>query len=613
MPELKTPSIPETITVHLGPPNSPADNVTLSFPDYIKNVASSEIFPTWPEAAIRANVYAQVTFALNRVFTEWYRSRGYPFDITSSTQYDQAFVYGRDVFNNISNIVDEIFNNYVVRRGTVEPLFTQFCNGTSVTCQGLSQWGTVTLANRGYTPYEMLQYYYGSDIEIVRNAPVEPFIGSYPGTPFGIGTSGNEVHTIQTELNRIADNYPAIPKISPANGFYRENTSEAVRVFQGIFGLPQTGVVNKATWYQIKYIYVAVKNLAELTSEGLRPFEVQEDFPEQLRPGDLSLYVGIPFCPTRCTYCSFVSRTVGKKTELLEPYLAALLSEIRQTGLLLRNSGHRVRTLYIGGGTPTTLTAQQLARLMDAVNESFDLSDCIEYTVEGGRPDTLNAEKLQTIKAHGANRMSINPQTMEDAVLRTCGRPHSAADVVRAYREAVEAGFDAINMDLIAGLPQDTVEGFCRSLDQGAALNPSNITVHTLALKKGADLFEKRANLPSAQDGTDMGAYANEALSRLGYKPYYLYRQKYMSGSFENTGWCRPGYTGLYNIYMMEELHTILSLGGGGMNKINLPEEKLARYHNPKIPQDYISRIDTILQQKDEIFSILRGLREQNP
>ena len=291
MPELKTPSIPETITVHLGPPNSPADNVTLSFPDYIKNVASSEIFPTWPEAAIRANVYAQVTFALNRVFTEWYRSRGYPFDITSSTQYDQAFVYGRDVFNNISNIVDEIFNNYVVRRGTVEPLFTQFCNGTSVTCQGLSQWGTVTLANRGYTPYEMLQYYYGSDIEIVRNAPVEPFIGSYPGTPFGIGTSGNEVHTIQTELNRIADNYPAIPKISPANGFYRENTSEAVRVFQGIFGLPQTGVVNKATWYQIKYIYVAVKNLAELTSEGLRPFEVQEDFPEQLRPGDYGIFV----------------------------------------------------------------------------------------------------------------------------------------------------------------------------------------------------------------------------------------------------------------------------------------------------------------------------------
>ena len=326
---------------------------------------------------------------------------------------------------------------------------------------------------------------------------------------------------------------------------------------------------------------------------------------EQLRPGDLSLYVGIPFCPTRCTYCSFVSRTVGKKTELLEPYLAALLSEIRQTGLLLRNSGHRVRTLYIGGGTPTTLTAQQLARLMDAVNESFDLSDCIEYTVEGGRPDTLNAEKLQTIKAHGANRMSINPQTMEDAVLRACGRPHSAADVVRAYREAVDAGFDAINMDLIAGLPQDTVEGFCRSLDQVAALNPSNITVHTLALKKGADLFEKRGNLPSAQDVTDMVAYASEALSRLGYKPYYLYRQKYMSGSFENVGWSRDGMDCLYNIYMMEEIHTILSLGGGGMNKVNLPDGSLQRFHNPKVPEQYIELLPKVLEQKKELFELL--------
>lgn len=291
MPELTAPAVPETITVHLGTPNAAADNVTLSFPDYIKNVASSEIYPTWPEAAIRANVYAQVTFALNRIYTEWYRSRGYDFDITNSTQYDQAFVYGRDIFNNISRIVDEIFNNYVVRQGSVEPLFTQFCNGTSVTCQGLSQWGTVELANRGYTPYEMLQYYYGSDINIVRNAAVEPFIGSYPGTPFGFGSSGNEVRTIQVELNRIGDNYPAIPKITPVNGFYRENTAEAVRVFQGIFGLPQTGIVNKATWYQIKYIYVAVKNLAELTSEGLRPSEIQEEFPNQLSNGDYGIFV----------------------------------------------------------------------------------------------------------------------------------------------------------------------------------------------------------------------------------------------------------------------------------------------------------------------------------
>lgn len=326
---------------------------------------------------------------------------------------------------------------------------------------------------------------------------------------------------------------------------------------------------------------------------------------EVLEPGDLSLYVGIPFCPTRCTYCSFVSRTVGKKTELLEPYLAALLEEIAVTGALLRNSGHRVRTLYIGGGTPTTLTEEQLARLMDAIGAAFDLSGCLEYTVEGGRPDTLNAEKLRTIKAHGANRMSINPQTMEDNVLRACGRPHKAADVERAYGEAIEAGFAAINMDLIAGLPEDTVEGFCRSLDRVAALNPSNITVHTLALKKGADLFEKRGSLPSAEDVTRMVAYANETLSRLGYKPYYLYRQKYMSGSFENVGWSRDGMDCLYNIYMMEEVHTILSLGGGGMNKVNLPDGTLQRFHNPKFPEQYIELLPKVLEQKKELFDLL--------
>lgn len=286
MPRYEVPTVPERITVHLGTPESAAQNVTLSFPDYIKNVASSEIYPTWPEAALRANIYAQITFALNRVFTEWYRSRGYDFDITSSTQYDQAFVNGREIFENISRIVDEIFNNYVVRQGSVEPLFTQFCNGTTVTCQGLSQWGTVSLANQGFTPYEILQYYYGDDINIVRNAPVEPYIPSYPGAPFGIGSSGNEVRTIQVELNRISNNFPAIPKILPANGIYGESTAEAVRVFQGVFDLPQTGVVNKATWYQIKYIYAAVKGLAELTGEGLRPSEVEQTFPEQLQLGD---------------------------------------------------------------------------------------------------------------------------------------------------------------------------------------------------------------------------------------------------------------------------------------------------------------------------------------
>ena len=325
-----------------------------------------------------------------------------------------------------------------------------------------------------------------------------------------------------------------------------------------------------------------------------------------LEPNDLSLYVGIPFCPTRCTYCSFVSRTIGKKTELLNPYLDALLKELEITGKLLAESGKHVRTIYIGGGTPTTLSTPQMAYLLDAIRDSFDLSRCIEFTVEGGRPDTLDAEKLRAIYNHGADRRSINPQTMEDHVLRACGRPHQAEDVVRAYHQAVDAGFAAINMDLIAGLPQDNFNGFKRSLDAVAALNPANITVHTLALKKGADLFEKREGLSSAEAVTAMVDYANATLRSLGYKPYYLYRQKYMSGSFENVGWSRDSLDCLYNIYMMEEVHTILSLGGGGMNKVNFPDGSLKRFHNPKFPEQYIEMIDDVCRQKEEMFALMK-------
>ena len=326
----------------------------------------------------------------------------------------------------------------------------------------------------------------------------------------------------------------------------------------------------------------------------------------QLEKDDLSLYLGIPFCPTRCAYCSFVSRTVGKKTELLEPYLAAMQKEMAITGKLLAESGKHIRTVYIGGGTPTTLSTPQMIRLLDAVRDSFDLSRCIEFTVEGGRPDTLNAEKLRAIREHGADRMSINPQTMEDHVLRACGRPHKAADVIRAYQEAVDAGFKAINMDLIAGLPQDSVDGFMRSLDTVAQLNPANITVHTLALKKGADLFEKRVDLPTAEQVTEMVNYSENVLRTLNYKPYYLYRQKYMSGSFENVGWSRDNLDCLYNIYMMEEVHTILSLGGGGMNKVNFSDGSLQRFHNPKFPEQYIEMIDDVCRQKEEMFALMR-------
>ena len=320
---------------------------------------------------------------------------------------------------------------------------------------------------------------------------------------------------------------------------------------------------------------------------------------------DISLYIGIPFCPTRCAYCSFVSRTVGKRTELLQPYLQALLQEIRLTGELVAKSGCRVRTIYIGGGTPTTLSSQQMALLMDTVKESFDLSHLLEYTVEGGRPDTLNAEKLRVIREHGADRMSINPQTMVDAVLKKSARPHTAADVLRAYGEAVNAGFDAINMDLIAGLPGDDYEGFCHSLDTVATLKPANITVHTLALKKDADLFQRRENLPTAEEVTRMVAYATEKLRALGYKPYYLYRQKYMSGSFENVGWSLDGKDCLYNIYMMEEVHTIVSVGGGSISKRNMPDGTLQRFPNPKFPEQYIEMLPTVLDKKREMFDCI--------
>ena len=326
-----------------------------------------------------------------------------------------------------------------------------------------------------------------------------------------------------------------------------------------------------------------------------------------LQEQDVSLYVGIPFCPTRCAYCSFVSRTVGKNTGLMEPYLNTLLKELEVTGKLLESSGKTVRTIYIGGGTPTTLTDEQLQSLMEGIRKHIDLSRCIEFTVEGGRPDTLTAEKLQTIRSMGADRMSINPQTMIDSVLRASGRPHTAEDVEKRYHEAVQAGFTAINMDLIAGLPTDTYEGFCASLDRVAALNPANITVHTLALKKGADLFEKRDNLPDHTEVARMVEYANSRLAALGYKPYYLYRQKYMSGSFENVGWSRDGQDCLYNIYMMEEVHTIISLGGGGMNKVNLPDGTLQRFHNPKFPEQYIEQADSVLKQKEELFALLKG------
>ena len=276
------PIVPEFITVHLGKPNTAARNVRVPFAQYIKNVASSEIYPTWPENALRANIYAEITFALNRVYTEHYRSRGYDFDITNSTQFDQYYVEGRDIFENISRVVDDIFNDYVVKQGQIQPYFTQYCAGT---CEGLSQWGTVALANQGYTPYRILQYYYGNDIDIVKNAPIKSNTPTYPGTPLRLGTGGEEVVEIQRELNRIAANYPSIPKISGSRGYFEQTTQNAVRQFQKIFNLESDGIVGKDTWYKIKRIYNGVKGLSELYSEGITISEAERKYERVLNKG----------------------------------------------------------------------------------------------------------------------------------------------------------------------------------------------------------------------------------------------------------------------------------------------------------------------------------------
>ncbi len=286
------PFIPETITVHLGTPASNAQNVTVPFIDYIKNVASSEIYPTWPESALRANIFAQISFALNKVYTEFYRSRGYNFDITNTTQFDQAFVPGRNIFSEINRIVDDIFDSYLRRQGFLEPLAARFCNGTTVTCEGLSQWGTVSLANQGFLPFEIIQYYYGDDVNIVRNVPVAPTVESYPGTPISRGDTGSVVRRIQNTLNGISKNYPLIPKLTP-DGVYGEATEEAVRTFQEIFNLTPDGVVGRATWYRLISIFVGINRLNELNSVGDTLFGLSLEYPDAITEGDTGEKVSI--------------------------------------------------------------------------------------------------------------------------------------------------------------------------------------------------------------------------------------------------------------------------------------------------------------------------------
>lgn len=288
---VKLPIIPEFIVVHLGKPDEAAKNITVPFQEYINNVASSEIYPTWPVDAIKANILAQISFALNRVYNEWYPSKGYNFDITSLPSYDQTFIEDRQFFETIVNIVDDIFNDYIRRDGQIQPLYAQYCDGKKTTCNGLSQWGSVELAKNGKTPMEILRYYYGNDINLVFNAPIATNLLSYPGFPLKVGTSGDFVRIIKLQLNRISNNYPAIPKIPNEDIYFRIGMEDSVKKFQEIFNLPVTGIVDKGTWYKIKYIYNSVKKISDLYSEGITANEAELLLGDSLKEGDTGIYV----------------------------------------------------------------------------------------------------------------------------------------------------------------------------------------------------------------------------------------------------------------------------------------------------------------------------------
>ncbi len=288
---VRYPIVPNNITVHLGEPDKPARNITVPFTDYIANVASSEIYPTWPTNALIANIYTIISFAMNRIYNEWYRSKGYDFDITSSPIYDQTYIENKSTYENIDDIVDEIFNNYVVKGSQVQPYFTRYCDGRVTKCDGLSQWGSVSLANQGKTPLQILQYYYGNDIGIKYDAPVGDAIEGYPGYEVGLGVAGNPVLAIQRDLRRIRQNYPAIPDITNTLGIYDEETVAAVKKFQEIFNLPVTGVVDKGTWYKIKYVYTSVKKLSDLYSEGLSENEATFLYTDEVKYGDTGIEV----------------------------------------------------------------------------------------------------------------------------------------------------------------------------------------------------------------------------------------------------------------------------------------------------------------------------------
>lgn len=366
--------------------------------------------------------------------------------------------------------------------------------------------------------------------------------------------------------------------------------------------LLQAGLSDRAALSKFMRDYDADASRAKLC---LRTARAELKTAATLSPRDICLYIGIPFCPTRCAYCSFVSLSVEKSMGLIPEYLSALDREIEETAAVVKELGLRPVAVYMGGGTPTTLSAGQLDALCAKLESAFDFSSVREYTAEAGRPDTITREKLEAFKRHGVTRVSVNPQTMDDRVLAAIGRNHTAADVLTALRAVRETGGFLVNMDLIAGLPTDTPEGFEKTLETVLSLAPENVTVHTLALKKGSRIMREDTPLPSSAAVGKMITAADEALLKAGYLPYYLYRQKYMSGGFENVGWQRGGTEGLYNICIMEELCSVVALGGGGSTKLCLDCGRIERLFDPKYPAEYIEHIEKVLADKRKIVQLL--------
>lgn len=336
---------------------------------------------------------------------------------------------------------------------------------------------------------------------------------------------------------------------------------------------------------------------------------VVADYEEKIiatsKENSFSLYVSIPFCPSRCSYCSFVSHSIenDKAKNLLPQYVEYLTRELELTGKIARETGLNLESIYIGGGTPTTLSADQLKAVINTIEENFDLRNCREFTVEAGRPDTITEEKLRVIKSSPVDRISINPQTFENSVLEAVGRRHSAEDTIEIYNLARKIGFQNINMDLIAGLPTDTVEGFCRSLDTAISLDPENITVHTLAVKRSSSIGQNTPKIATenANRASEMLDYTYEKLSEK-YHPYYMYRQSKSAGALENVGWAKTDKECIYNIFMMEECHTILSCGGGAVTKLKAPKgDEIERIFNFKYPFEYINGFKELVERKNRI------------